>query len=88
VEGKVEAPAADSSADGPADRAPVESAPLSSWQDIDASLAEYCAAKGIARPSGIEESIDLHLRAMQEWLDGLEARIGAMPVDLEGAKKP
>ncbi len=61
--------------------------PLSSWQDIDASLAEYCAAKGIAVPDGIEEAIDLHLAAMQEWLDGLEDQIGAVPDDPEGEKR-
>jgi hypothetical protein len=49
-------------------------APLSSWQDIDASLAEDCAAKGLAVPEGIEATIDLHLRAMAEWLDDLEAK--------------
>ena len=51
-------------------------APLSSWQDIDASLAEYCAAKGLAVPAEIDEAITLHLRAMEEWLDDLEARLG------------
>jgi len=49
--------------------------PLSSWQDIDASLADFCAAKGIAVPAGIEEAIDLHLQAIREWLDGLEVRV-------------
>lgn len=48
--------------------------PLSSWLDIDASLAAYCAAREIPVPSGIEESIDLHLRAMEEWLGDLEVR--------------
>jgi len=46
--------------------------PLSSWQDIDASLAAFCAAKGIPVPAGVEEAIDLHLRAIEEWLDDLE----------------
>jgi hypothetical protein len=54
-------------------------APLSSWQDIDASLAEYCAAKGLAVPEGIEAAIDLHLRAMAEWLDDLEAEASNGP---------
>jgi Fe-S-cluster containining protein len=85
VEGKVEARTAETSAEGPAAPSPVESAPLSSWQDIDASLTEYCPAKGIAVPAGIEESIDLHLTAMQEWLDGLEARIGPVSGDPKGA---
>jgi hypothetical protein len=80
VEGRVDVPAADA----PADRAPVESAPLSSWQDIDASLAEYCAVKGLAAPAGIEEAIALHLRAMEEWLDDLEFRL-KQAGDFEGA---
>jgi hypothetical protein len=88
VEGKVEAPDSASPAERPADSPSVESAPLSSWQDIEASLADYCATKRIAVPSGIEESIDLHLRAMQEWLDGLEVQIEAVPDDPEEAKRP
>jgi hypothetical protein len=78
IQGKVEA-----GAGGESDRAPI-----SPWQDIDASLAEYCAVKGIAVPAGIEESIDLHLEAMREWLDGLEGRIGPVPGDREGVRKP
>jgi uncharacterized protein len=57
-------------AEGEPDRSP-----LSSWQDIDASLADYCAAKRLAVPEGIEAAIDLHLRAIGEWLDGLEAKV-------------
>ena len=65
--------------------APAEAeAPLSSWQDIDSSLAEYCAAKGLAVPSEIEKAIALHLRAMQEWLDDLESRIGPVRNDAGG----
>jgi len=51
-----------------------DASPLSTWQDIDASLAEYCAAKGLAVPEGIEAAIDLHLEAIEGWLDELEAR--------------
>ncbi len=47
---------------------------LSIWQDIDASLAEYCAAKGITPPANIDAAIDLHIRAMEEWLEALEAK--------------
>jgi Fe-S-cluster containining protein len=47
---------------------------LSTWQDIDASLAEYCAAKGITPPANIEAAIDLHIRAMEEWLEALEPK--------------
>jgi Fe-S-cluster containining protein len=50
--------------------------PISPWQDIDASLAEYCATKGIAVPRETEDAIALHLEAMAEWLDDLEARVG------------
>jgi len=49
-----------------------DASPLSTWQDIDASLADYCAAKGLAVPEGIEAAIDLHLRAIEDWLDELE----------------
>ncbi len=59
--------------------------PLSSWQDIDASLADYCAAKGMAVPEGIEAAIDLHLRAIREWLDDLEARVDTDRGGTEGA---
>lgn len=51
-------------------------ATLPSWQDIDASLAEYCAAKGIPVPEDVEGAVALHLRAMGEWLDGLESSAG------------
>jgi Fe-S-cluster containining protein len=86
VEGKVEAHPAGHPAGGPAGHGPVDAAPLSSWQDIDASLAEYCAAKRMAVPDSIERAIDLHLAAMQEWLDGLEARVGKRPRRRKGAK--
>lgn len=56
-----------------------EAAPLSTWQDIDRSLAEYCAAKGLAIPAGIDAAIDTHLRAMSEWLDGLEEDHDELP---------
>lgn len=49
---------------------------LSSWQDIDASLSEYCAANGLTQPREIDESIALHIRAMEKWLDDLESRFG------------
>lgn len=82
IQGKIDAPAADA----PAEAAQAGSgsagsgqepdrAPLSSWQNIDASLDEYCAAKGIAVPMDIYETIARHLRAMEEWLDDLESRL-------------
>jgi Fe-S-cluster containining protein len=73
-------PGVPAAAEGTAEETPAdlsgERTPLSSWQDIDASLAEYCAAKGIALPGVIDESIALHLRAIEEWLDDLEGRAG------------
>ena len=64
-----------------------ERAPLSAWQDIDASLAEHCAAKGLAVPAGIDEAIALHLEAMREWLDGLGSRLGEGETHGEGESK-
>jgi Fe-S-cluster containining protein len=60
-------------------------APLSAWQDIDKSLAEYCADKGVAFPAGLDESIALHLRAIGEWLDELESQAGESESGPEGA---
>ena len=53
--------------------APLTANPLlSPWLDIDASLAEHCAARGLTPPADIDAAIDLHIRAMEEWLDDLE----------------
>lgn len=75
VEGKIETgPAAEVvSGTGEGESAAPDASPISPWQDIDASLAEYCAAKGLAVPEGTEASIDLHLGAIEEWLDELES---------------
>lgn len=61
--------------------------PLSAWQDIDRSLAEYCAANGLAVPDGVDDAITLHLGAMKEWLDGLESRLGPTANVPEGGSK-
>jgi hypothetical protein len=62
-------------ATGPKDKPAPSPAPyLSTWQDIDASLAEYCAAKGITPPKNIETVINLHIRAMEEWLEAFETK--------------
>jgi Fe-S-cluster containining protein len=85
IQGRVEM----SEAGGPGESAPEEPdrEPLSAWQDIDKSLAEYCAAKGMAGPAGVDESIALHLRAIGEWLDDLESQVrrGDSDGELEGA---
>jgi Fe-S-cluster containining protein len=84
IQGKVEASEAGGPGDGAGSRGPgpadeADRSPLSSWQDIDASLAEFCAEKRLAVPAGIEAAIDLHLRAMAEWLDDLEAKASNGP---------
>ncbi len=61
--------------------------PLSLWQDIDASLTEYCAAHGQAVPGGIDDAIALHLQAIAEWLDDLESRCGEIQGNPEGTKE-
>lgn len=78
-EGSGEGAAAEEGERAPGVTEEADRGPLSPWQDIDASLAEYCAAKGLAVPEGIEAAIALHLRAMKEWLDDLEARASGGP---------
>ena len=78
IEGKIEVEAGTDGTGIPSDQA-ADDSPLSSWQDIDASLAEYCAAKGLPVPEGIEAAIDLHLEAMKEWLDELEKTNNELP---------
>jgi Fe-S-cluster containining protein len=85
VVGKVDAAAVSGSAGSGQEP---DRAPLSSWQDIDASLAEYCAAKGLAVPAEIDEAIALHLRAMEEWLDDLESRLGEVRIEPKGVPEP
>lgn len=80
IRGAVETGAARTGEAGP-------DAPISPWQDVDASLAEYSAAKGIPAPAGIGEAIDLHLAAVREWLDGLEAGAGGFPEGAEGERE-
>jgi Fe-S-cluster containining protein len=82
VQGKIDAAAAgEPEGAGPADSGSTEPeqepdrAPLSLWQDIDASLAEYCAAQDQAVLGEVDDAIALHLSAIKEWLDDLESRI-------------
>jgi Fe-S-cluster containining protein len=74
-------------AEATADDPSPDRVPLSSWQDIDASLAEYCGAKGIAVPAEIDEAIALHLRAMEEWLDDMESRLDDARNDPKGDRE-
>ncbi len=93
VQGKVDNAADAFQGDPPADSGSPESdqemdrVPLSSWQDIEASLTEYCAAHGRAVPGGTDDAIALHLQAIEEWLDDLESRYGEVQRDPEGTKE-
>jgi len=76
IEGRVETRPAGPGGGPPAEESePVGAGPLSTWQDIDASLSEYCAATGTAVPARTEAAIDMHLVAISEWLDGLEKKL-------------
>lgn len=86
IEGKIESHATETASK--VEDAAADPAPLSSWQDIDASLAEYCAAKGIAVPTEIDKAIALHLRAMEEWLDDLESRLADVRNNPKGDREP
>lgn len=50
--------------------------PLSPWLDVDATVAAYCDERGLAVPTAeTDEVIDLHIRAVEAWLAGLEASV-------------
>ena len=93
VQGKVDNAAGAFHEDPPADSGSPESdqemdrVPLSLWQDIEASLTEYCAAHGRAVPGGTDDAIALHLQAIEEWLDDLETGYGEVQSDPEGTKE-
>ncbi len=93
VQGKVDNDAGAFQGDPPADSGSPESgqemdrAPLSLWQDIEASLTEYCAAHGRAVPGGTDDAIALHLQAIDEWLNDLESRYGEAQSNPEGTKE-
>jgi len=44
---------------------------LSSWLDIDASVASYCRKKRREKPENLDEIITLHIQALEEWIAGL-----------------
>jgi Fe-S-cluster containining protein len=47
-----------------------------SFFDVDATVGDYCQARSLAVPTGIDELIDCHIRAVNAWLDELERRLG------------
>jgi Fe-S-cluster containining protein len=44
-----------------------------SFFDVDAIVGDYCRAHDLPVPTEIDALIELHLRAIGAWLDGLEA---------------
>jgi hypothetical protein len=44
---------------------------LSSWLDIDASVASYCRTKKKTIPQDLDETVSLHIQALKEWIAGL-----------------
>ena len=41
---------------------------VSSWFDVDKTVAAYCAAQGKRVPEGIEETVATHIEAIEHWL--------------------
>jgi hypothetical protein len=48
----------------------------SPWIDIDAAVGAWCRARGLAVPTEVEALVELHLRAVGEWLDELDRPVG------------
>ncbi len=46
-----------------------------SFLDVDATVGEYCRAHDLAVPVDIDALIDLHIRAVNAWLDDVESRL-------------
>ena len=46
-----------------------------SFFDVDATVADYCRARGLTVPTDVAGLIDFHIRAITVWLDELEARL-------------
>jgi hypothetical protein len=44
---------------------------VSSWFDVDKTVAAYCAAQGRPVPQGIEETVATHIEAIEQWLSEL-----------------
>jgi hypothetical protein len=48
-------------------------APLTSWLDVDATVAAYCAERGLPIPAGLDDTVTMHIRAVEAWLESLGA---------------
>jgi Fe-S-cluster containining protein len=47
---------------------------FAAWLDVDTAVAEHCRARGWEVPRDLDERIALHVQALSEWLDGVEAK--------------
>jgi hypothetical protein len=45
------------------------------WFDVDAAVGAYCRERSLPVPTGVDALVDLHLKAMDAWLDALEAQL-------------
>jgi uncharacterized protein len=43
------------------------------WFDVDATVAAYCRERSLPIPTDIEALVELHLSAIDAWLDRLAA---------------
>lgn len=44
---------------------------ISDWIDIDRTVAEFCKARGRALPVGIDDTFNMHIEAVEAWLEAL-----------------
>jgi Fe-S-cluster containining protein len=47
----------------------------SAWLDVDATVGAYCRERSLPVPAEVDALVDLHLKAMDTWLDALEAQL-------------
>jgi uncharacterized protein len=45
------------------------------WFDVDATVSAYCRERSLPVPTEVDALVDLHLKAMDTWLDALEAQV-------------
>jgi Fe-S-cluster containining protein len=45
------------------------------WFDVDTTVSAYCRERSLPAPTEVNALVDLHLKAMDTWLDALEAQL-------------
>ena len=63
---------ADGDAEAGAATGPTEG-PATPWLDVDATVEAYCLERGLPLPATVEETVAVHIRAVDAWLDRLAA---------------